>query len=55
MTRNERQVMGLDDFTEIDLQAIKQAKPPREAAAFDREMNATAVIEPQRPDNTHSG
>jgi prevent-host-death family protein len=39
LKRRDRQVMALDDFTEADLQAIRQAEPPIEAAAFDHEAN----------------
>lgn len=37
LKRRDRQVMGLGDFTEADLQAILQAEPPQESAAFDPE------------------
>ncbi len=39
MKRQGRQVMGLDDFTPADLNAILQAEPPQEAAAFDHECD----------------
>jgi len=39
LKRRDRQVMGLDDFTEADLKAIASAEPPQEAAAFDHEVN----------------
>ena len=35
--RRDRQVMGLEDFTEGDVQAIRSAEPPAEAASFDPE------------------
>ena len=38
LKRRDRQVMTLDDFTEADLQAIRKAEPPAEAAAFDHEV-----------------
>jgi len=38
LKRRDRQVMGLEDFTEADLQAILQAEPPQEADAFDHEV-----------------
>jgi prevent-host-death family protein len=38
LKRRDRQVMTLDDFTEEDLEAIRKAEPPAEAAAFDREV-----------------
>lgn len=31
-------VMTLDDFTEEDLEAIRKAEPPAEAATFDHEV-----------------
>lgn len=39
LKRRDRQVMTLDDFTEADLEAIRKAEPPAEAAAFDHEMS----------------
>lgn len=38
LKRRDRQVLGLDDLTEADLQAIRAAEPPPEAAAFDHEV-----------------
>jgi PHD/YefM family antitoxin component YafN of YafNO toxin-antitoxin module len=38
LKRRDRQVMGLDDFTEADIEAIRNAEPPKEAAAFDHEV-----------------
>lgn len=38
LKQRDRQVMGLDDFTENDLQAILKAEPPQEAADFDHEV-----------------
>ena len=38
LKRRDREVMSLDDFTEADLEAIRSAKPPRAAAAFDHEL-----------------
>jgi PHD/YefM family antitoxin component YafN of YafNO toxin-antitoxin module len=38
LKRRDREVLGLDDFTEADLEAIRRAKPPRAAAAFDSEV-----------------
>ncbi len=37
LKKRDRQVLGLEDFTEADLQAIRAAEPPAEAAAFDHE------------------
>jgi prevent-host-death family protein len=39
LKRRDREVMALDDFTEADLQAIRKADPPIEAAAFDHEAD----------------
>jgi prevent-host-death family protein len=38
LKRRDRRVMTLDDFTDADLQAIRAAGPPAEAAAFDHEV-----------------
>ena len=38
LKRRDRQVLSLDDFTQADLEAIKAAEPPPEAARFDSEM-----------------
>ena len=38
LKRRDRKVMMLDDFSEEDLEAIRKAEPPAEAAAFDREV-----------------
>lgn len=35
LKKRDRQVLGLDDFTEADLLAIRNAEPPPEAVAFD--------------------
>jgi prevent-host-death family protein len=37
LKRRDRVVMGLDDFTEADVEAISKAEPPDEAAHFDSE------------------
>ena len=39
LKRRDRQVMTLGDFTESDLEAIRNAEPPAGAAAFDHEVN----------------
>jgi len=39
LKRRDRQVMALDEFTEADLQAIRKAEPPLDAAAFDHEID----------------
>lgn len=38
LKRRDREVLGLEDFTEADLEAIRRAEPPAEAAAFDSEV-----------------
>jgi prevent-host-death family protein len=38
LKRRDRQVLGLEDFTEADAQAIRAAEPPPEASAFDHEV-----------------
>lgn len=38
LKRRDREVLGLEDFTEADLEAIRKAEPPVEAAAFDHEV-----------------
>jgi len=40
LKRRERQVMGLDDFTDADVTAIEAAVLPPKAAAFDHERNS---------------
>ena len=40
LKKRDRTVMGPDDFTEADIQAIISAEPPAEAAAFDHEVSA---------------
>ncbi len=38
LKRRDRRVMGLEDFTEADLRAIRNAEPSAAAAAFDHEV-----------------
>lgn len=40
LKRRDREVLGLEDFSEADLEAIRAAEPPPEAAAFDDETRA---------------
>jgi prevent-host-death family protein len=40
LKRRDRRVMGPAEFTAADLEAIRQAEPPPEAAAFDDECIA---------------
>jgi PHD/YefM family antitoxin component YafN of YafNO toxin-antitoxin module len=39
LKRRDRQVMGLEDFTEMDIRHLEQTRAPAEASAFDPEMN----------------
>ncbi|MBZ0262961.1 MAG: type II toxin-antitoxin system Phd/YefM family antitoxin [Hyphomicrobiales bacterium] len=38
LKRRDREVMGLADFSETDIAAIKKVKPSAAASAFDHEM-----------------
>jgi prevent-host-death family protein len=38
LKRRDRAVLRVEDFTEADLEAIRKAEPPAEAAAFDHEV-----------------
>ena len=38
LKRRDREVLRVEDFTEADLKAIREAEPPAEAAAFDHEV-----------------
>lgn len=40
LKRRDREVLGLEDFTEADLQAIRAAEPPPAAVGFDDETRA---------------
>ena len=39
LKRRDRQVLGLDDFTEEMIEAIAKAEPPEEAKQFDPELD----------------
>jgi len=39
LKRRDRQVLGLDDFTEEMIEAIAKAEPPEEAKQYDRELD----------------
>ena len=39
LKRRDRQVLGLDDFTEEMIEAIAKAEPPEEAKQFDHELD----------------
>ena len=38
LKRRDRDVLGLDDFTEADLNALRRAKPARGSTKFDHEV-----------------
>ncbi len=38
LKRRDRQVLGLEDFTTDDLNALAKAEPPSDASAFDHEL-----------------
>jgi PHD/YefM family antitoxin component YafN of YafNO toxin-antitoxin module len=38
LMRRDRRVMGLEDFTEADLEALRKVQPSAEAAAFNHEL-----------------
>jgi prevent-host-death family protein len=38
LTRRDREVVRVEELTETDLEAIRKAEPPAEAAAFDHEV-----------------
>jgi PHD/YefM family antitoxin component YafN of YafNO toxin-antitoxin module len=38
LKRRDREVLGLEDFTDADLAAIAEAEAPPEAAAFNHEL-----------------
>ncbi|MGD0634515.1 MAG: hypothetical protein ABSA13_09595 [Beijerinckiaceae bacterium] len=37
--RPDREVLGLDDFTDADIAALENSRPPAEASAFDHELD----------------
>jgi PHD/YefM family antitoxin component YafN of YafNO toxin-antitoxin module len=39
LKRRDRQVLGLDDFTDEMIEAIAKAEPPEEAKQFDHELD----------------
>jgi prevent-host-death family protein len=40
LKRRDRQVLGLDDFTDADVAALEASRPPAEARAFDPELES---------------
>jgi prevent-host-death family protein len=39
LKRRDREVLGLEDFTDEDIAAIEASRPPDEAKAFDHELD----------------
>jgi PHD/YefM family antitoxin component YafN of YafNO toxin-antitoxin module len=40
LKRRDREVLGLDDFTEADIAALEAARAPESSKAFDHELEA---------------
>jgi PHD/YefM family antitoxin component YafN of YafNO toxin-antitoxin module len=40
LKRRDREVLGIEDFTEEDIEAIRRAEPPAESAAFNHELKS---------------
>ena len=38
LKKRDREMLGLDDFTQADVEAIRSAEPPTATAAFDHEL-----------------
>jgi len=38
LKRRDREVLGIEDFTEADAAAVRRAEPPAESAAFNHEL-----------------
>jgi prevent-host-death family protein len=38
LKRREREVLGIEDFTEVDAEAVRRAEAPEDSAAFDHEL-----------------
>ena len=38
LKRRDRQVLGLDDFTDADIAALEQSRAPESSRAFDDEL-----------------
>ena len=38
LKRRDREVLGIEDFTEADIEAIRRSEPSKEAEAFDHEL-----------------
>ena len=42
--RSDREVLGLDDFTDADIAALEKSRPPIESAVFDDEVKTGALM-----------
>jgi PHD/YefM family antitoxin component YafN of YafNO toxin-antitoxin module len=42
LKRRDREVLGIEDFTEADAEAVRRARPSAESAAFNHELNPDA-------------
>ena len=42
LKRRDREVLGLDDFTDADIEAVRRTKPSPESAAFNHELTPDA-------------
>ena len=40
LKRRDREVLGIEDFTEADAEAVRRAKPSPASAAFDHELKS---------------
>jgi PHD/YefM family antitoxin component YafN of YafNO toxin-antitoxin module len=38
LKRRDREVLGIEDFTDADVEAVRRAEPSREAEAFNHEI-----------------
>jgi prevent-host-death family protein len=41
LKRRDRQVMGLEDFTDADIAALEETRAPESSRAFDDELNSS--------------
>jgi len=48
LTRGDRRVMGLEDFTDEDVAALEEIRAPQAAKAFDSELRRWFEAEAQR-------
>lgn len=42
LKRRDREVLGIEDFTDADVEAVRRAQPSLEAEAFNHELNSSA-------------